>query len=143
VVRRREYQATMRLLQFFADQLGARANQIALGQQTPEPAQITRARKYIEEQHQEKLSLAAVARHAGMCRFSFCRVFKRVTGLNFTHYRSRIRVEKAKNLLLNLNYRVSEIAFEAGFQSLTEFHRAFKRIAGESATSYRRHLPTI
>ena len=142
VVRRREYQATMLLLQFFADQLGARANQIVLGQQTPEPAQITRARRYIEEQHKENISLAAVARRAGMSRFSFCKVFKRVTGLNFTHYRCRIRVEKAKNLLLNLNYRVSEIAFESGFQSVTEFNRAFKRIAGESPTSYRRHLPT-
>ena len=37
VVQRGEYQATMRLLQFFADQLGALANQIVLRQQTPEP----------------------------------------------------------------------------------------------------------
>jgi AraC-like DNA-binding protein len=50
---------------------------------------------------------------------------------------SRTRIEKAKNLLLNPNLRVSEIAFEVGFQSLTHFNRVFKRIVGESPTEYR------
>jgi AraC-like DNA-binding protein len=49
-------------------------------------------------------------------------------------------VEKAKNLLLNPNYRVSEIAYEIGFQSLTHFNRVFKKIAGQSPTEYRQHL---
>ena len=142
VVRRGEYHATVRLLQFFADQLGALANQVALQQQTAEPVQITRARQFIEENYQEDLSLAAVARQAGMSTFYFCKTFKKVTGLNFTHYVSSLRVEKAKNLLLNRNYRVSEIAFEIGFQSLTHFNRVFKRIAGASPTEYRQHLPT-
>jgi AraC-like DNA-binding protein len=141
VVQRREYQATMRLLQYFADQLGVLANQIVLRQQTAEPAQITRARKFIEEQHHEKLSLAAVACHAGMSMFSFCKMFKKVTGLNFTIYLSRFRVEKAKNLLLNHNYRVSEIGHEVGFQSMTHFSRVFRKFAGESPTEYRQRLP--
>jgi len=140
VIGRSEYQATVRLLQFFADQLGALANQIVLQQQTAEPMQITRARKFIEEQHQEKLSLAAVARQAGMSTFYFCKIFKKVTGQNFTDYLSRLRVEKAKNLLLNVNYRVSEIAHEVGFQSLPHFNRVFKSLAGESPTHYRQHL---
>ena len=142
VVPRGKYEAIIRLVQFFADQLGALANQIVLRQQAAEPAQITRARKFIEEQYREKLSLAAVARQAGMSAFYFCKTFKKVTGLNFTDYLSRIRVEKAKNLLLNLNYRVSEAAFEVGFQSLTHFNRVFKHIAGESPTLYRQHLAT-
>ncbi len=141
VVQRREYQATMRLLQFFADQLGVLANQIVLRQQSAEPAQITRARKFFEEQYREKLTLDAVASQAGISRFYFSKTFKKVTGLNFTNYVSRVRVEKAKNLLLNRNYRVSEIGFEVGFQSLTHFNRAFKHIAGESPTLYRQRLP--
>jgi len=141
VIQRGEYQAIMRLLQFFADQLGVLANQVVLRQQSAEPAQITRARKFIEEQYQEKLTLAAVASQAGMSGFHFCKIFKKATGLNFTNYLSRLRVEKAKNLLLNCNYRVSEIAYEIGFQSLTHFNRTFKHIAGESPTLYRRRLP--
>jgi AraC-like DNA-binding protein len=67
-------------------------------------------------------------------------MFKKATGLNFTDYVSRVRVEKAKNLLLNRNLRISEIAYEIGFQSLTHFNRVFKRIMGESPTEYRGQL---
>jgi len=49
-------------------------------------------------------------------------------------------VEKAKLLLLNHNYRISEVGFEVGFQSLTHFNRKFKKIAGCSPKEYRRHL---
>lgn len=142
VVQQGEYQATVRLLQFFADQVGALANQIMLQQKDTEPAQIARARRFIEANYQEDLSLDAVARESGMSRYYFCKKFKQVTGVNFTHYVSRLRVEKAKNLLLNHNYRVSEIAFDIGFQSLTHFNRVFKNIAGESPSSFREHLAT-
>lgn len=142
VVDRGKYQATVRLLQFFADQLGALANQIVLQRQTAEPEQITRARQFIEAHHQEDLTLTAAARSAGMSTFYFCKTFRKVTGLTFTQHLSRLRVQKAKNLLLNLNYRVSEIAYEVGFQSLTHFNRVFKCIAGESPTDYRQHLAT-
>lgn len=143
VVRRNEYQARVRLLQFFADQLGTLANQILLHQKDVEPPQITRARHVIEARYQEDLSLAAVAREVGMSAFYFCKKFKQATSMNFTHYVSRVRVEKAKSLLLNLNYRVSEVAFEVGFQSLTHFNRIFKSIAGQSPTEFRRHLPGL
>lgn len=131
----------MRLLQFLADQLGALANQIVLRQQTVEPAQTTRARKFIEDQHQEKLSLGAVARQAGMSTFHFCKTFKKVTGLRFTEYVSRVRIEEAKKLLLNLNYRTSEIGYHVGFHSLSHFNRAFRSIVGETPKEYRAHLP--
>jgi AraC-like DNA-binding protein/ligand-binding sensor protein len=142
VVQPGEYQATIRLLQFFADQLGVLANQILLQEKDAEPAQITRARQYIEANSQEDLSLAAVAKQAGMSDYYFCKMFRKVTGVNFNRFVSRVRVEKAKNLLLNLNYRISEIAFEVGFQSLTHFNRIFKDIAGQSPTEYRRQLST-
>jgi AraC-like DNA-binding protein len=142
VVQPDEYQATIRLLQFFADQLGALANQILLKQNDAEPAQIKRARQFIEANFQEDLSLAIVARQANMSSFYFCKKFKQVTGVNFNRFVSGVRVEKAKNLLLNPNYRVSEIAFDVGFQSLTHFNRVFKNVAGQSPTEYRRHLST-
>jgi AraC-like DNA-binding protein len=49
-------------------------------------------------------------------------------------------VEKARNLLLNPNLRISEIAYEVGFQSLTHFNRVFKKITGQSPTDYRGQL---
>ena len=140
VVPQAEYQAQVRLLQFFAEQLGMLANQIMLQQNHAEPEQITRARRFIESNYQEDISLSSVARQAGMSSFYFCKTFKKVTGMNYTKYVTRIRVEKAKELLLNQNYRISEIAFEVGFQSLTHFNRAFRVIACQSPTEFREHL---
>jgi AraC-like DNA-binding protein len=140
-VRRKEYEGAVRLLGFFATQLGALANQVVLQHQTAEPLQIQRARNFLETQFRENFSLAVVAQHAGMSRFYFCKMFTKATGVHYTQYLSRIRVEEAKKLLLNLNYRITEVAFEVGFQSLTNFNRVFRGIAGEMPTEYRQHLP--
>jgi len=60
--------------------------------------------------------------------------------VSFTEYVSRLRTAKAKKPLLNPNLRVSEIAYEVGFQSLTHLNRVFKRILHESPTEYRQRL---
>src|ERR1700737_2990359 len=63
--------------------------------------------------------------------------FRKATGLTFTDYLGRVRVEKAKTLLLNPHLRVSEIAYTVGFQSLTHFNRVFHNLTGESPTLFR------
>ena len=57
--------------------------------------------------------------------------------MTFTEYLARIRVEMVKKLLLNPHTRISEAAFEVGFQSLSQFNRVFRRFAGESPSDYR------
>jgi AraC-like DNA-binding protein len=141
VVPPKKMESITRLLAIFADHLSMKSNQIAVQTANAEPPVITRARKFIEEHHGEELSLGQVAAAVHTSLFYFCKLFKKVTGVNFTEYVSRVRTEKAKNLLLNPNLRVSEIAYEVGFQSLTHFNRVFKRIVGESPTEYRGHLP--
>jgi AraC-like DNA-binding protein len=111
-----------------------------LQQKDSEPEEITRARQYIAANSDEEISLAEVAKEARMSTFYFCKMFKKITGVNFAHYVSGVRVEKAKNLLLNANYRISEIGYEVGFQSLTHFNRVFRSIAGQSPTEYRKQL---
>src|SRR6202051_2055623 len=66
-----------------------------------------------------------------------CSQFATATGLTFTDYLSRVRVEKAKTLLLNPHLRISEIAYDVGFQSLTHFNRVFREITGEAPTAFR------
>ena len=143
VLTAREQDSVARLLQIFADHLGLIGNQIVVQQENAEPPVITRAKAFIREHLSEALSLGMVARAVNTSTFYFCKLFKRVTGVNFTDYVSRLRIERAKELLLNPNLRISEIAFEVGFQSLTHFNRVFKRVAGESPTEYRGHLPTV
>ena len=75
-----------------------------------------------------------------MSRFYFCKSFRKHTGIHFTDYVSRLRIERSKELLINPNLRVSEIAYEVGFQSLTHFNRVFRRIVGKSPSDYRGKL---
>jgi AraC-like DNA-binding protein len=82
-----------------------------------------------------------VAKAAHMSTFYFCKQFKKATGVTFTNYLNRVRVEKAKEMLLNPHARVSEVAFDVGFQSLTHFNRVFRNLTGESPTAYRETLP--
>jgi AraC-like DNA-binding protein len=128
------------LLSTFADHLSMKSNQIAVQTENAEIPVITNAKKFIEEHHSEQLSLGQVAQAVHTSVFYFCKLFKKATGINFTEHVSRVRTEKAKNLLLNPNLRISEIAYEVGFQSLTHFNRIFKKIAGESPTEYRERL---
>jgi AraC-like DNA-binding protein len=136
----RQHESVVRLLTIFAQHLSMISNQVLLQQKNAEPPVITRAKEYILEHMSEDLSLARVAKAVNTSTFYFCKMFKKATGINFTDYLSRVRIEKAKNLLLNPNLRVSEIAFEVGFQSLTHFNRVFKKILGQSPTQYRAQL---
>jgi AraC-like DNA-binding protein len=102
-----------------------------------EPVAIWKARKYIEEHSCEKLSLSKVARIVNMNANHLSENFKQVTGLNFVEYVACARFNTACDLLRNGNLRISEIAFAAGFQSLSQFNRVFKRFSGKSPTQYR------
>ncbi|RME92469.1 MAG: helix-turn-helix domain-containing protein [Verrucomicrobia bacterium] len=141
VVSPAQHKSMTSMLEIFSQHLALVSNQIMVRQQAPEPPMIAKAKAYIEEHQSEPISLKDVARAVNTSTFYFCKVFKKTTGINFTEYVSRIRIEKAKNLALNPNLRISEIAFEVGFQSLTHFNRVFKRITGMSPTEYRAQLP--
>jgi AraC-like DNA-binding protein/ligand-binding sensor protein len=134
------YNAIVRLLSFFAEQLSALANQLVIESQNVELPLVIKAREYIEKHKTEELSLADVAKAAGSSVFHFCKVFHKATGLKFTDYVARVRLEDARNRLLNPNLRVSEIAYDVGFQSLTQFNRTFKRVFGQSPTKFRVRL---
>lgn len=140
VVPARQHEAMVKLLTIFAQHLSMLSNQVVVQQENAEPPVITRAKEYIQEHQTENLRLGHVAKACNTSTFYFCKMFKKVTGINFTDYLSRVRIEKSKNLLLNPNLRVSEIAFEVGFQSLTHFNRVFKKILGQSPTEYRLQL---
>ena len=138
---KKKYESMVRLLEIFAQHLSLVANQLLIQQGNNENPAITRARQFVTEHQAEELSLQRVAQAVNMSSYYFCKVFKRATGLTFTHYLSRVRVERAKSLLLNPNARVSEIAFDCGFTSITNFNRTFKELVGQSPSEYREALP--
>jgi AraC-like DNA-binding protein len=140
VLSARQHGSIVKLLTIFAQHLSLISNQIVMQEQTSEPPFIVRAKQFISDNQSEELSLSQVAKAVNMSSFYFCKKFKKITGINFTEYISRARIEKSRSLLLNPNLRVGEIAYEVGFQSLTHFNRMFKRVLGSSPTDYRLHF---
>ena len=143
VVKREQYESALRLLAIFAGHLAAMSNELLIREAADESPLMTRVRLYIVLHHAEQLGLRDVALAVKMSPYYFCKVFKHGTGLTFTDYLARRRIESAKRLLLNIHTRISEAAYAAGFQSLSQFNRVFRRIAGETPSRYRerRHGP--
>ena len=134
---RSRYGSMVRLLELFANQLAFFANEILIQQAEREPYRVRMARAYISSRQTEDFSLSDVARAIHVSRFYLCKIFKKATGLTFIEFRNRLRIESAMKLLANPNQSVSEIAYSVGFQSLTQFNRLFRRIVGQSPTTFR------
>jgi len=136
----RQYRSVLRLLVTFAEHLAIVSNQTLLMAAKVESPVITSARRFIAAHQTEKMCLGDVARAVNMSVFHFCKFFHRSTGLGFLEFVARARVESAKPMLLSAHTRISEAAFAAGFQSLSQFNRVFHRIVGETPTCYRGRL---
>ena len=135
-----QYAAAIRLLEIFGKHLSLIANQMMLHEAEIESPMIRRAKAYIAGHHADPINLDEIAKVMHVSTFYFCKMFKKATGITFTDYLGRVRVEKAKNLLLNPHLRISEIAYAVGFQSLTHFNRVFRDLVGESPTHFREKL---
>jgi len=103
----------------------------------PERVEIWKAKKIIQENLEEKISLVEVAAAVRICPSYLSEQFKQVTGHNFVEYVAQARLAKACELLRTTGARISDIAFASGFQSLSQFNRVFKKMRGKSPRSYR------
>jgi AraC-like DNA-binding protein/ligand-binding sensor protein len=131
------YRAIARLLGTCATHLDTIAGEIAVQQCHQDPPLIKRAKEYVASHLSDRIKLGKIARVLNVSPFHFCRTFKQATGQTFVEYLSRVRVHRAKMLLRSNGLRISEIAYEIGFQTLTHFNRTFRKLAGCSPTEYR------
>lgn len=132
-----EFRAMVRLLRIFAHHLARYAHECLLQRAGGEPPGVTRAKEFAQQHAAEQIAMPDAARYVHLSASYFCKMFRKSTGITFTEYVARVRVEKAKTLLLDINKRVCEIAFDSGFESIPHFNRVFKRYAGVAPTEYR------
>jgi AraC family L-rhamnose operon regulatory protein RhaS len=96
--------------------------------------------KYVEElahQFYEQTKIDNVARRLGLSRRRFTELFREITGTTWLEYVHRLRVNHAKQLLCTTDRSVTSIAFEAGFEDLSSFYRAFHREAQTTPQRWR------
>ena len=98
---------------------------------------VQSALDFIKLNLHRKITMRDAARSAGASIQHFCRVFGQETGQPFMKFVGALRAEKAAELLSQPGKSIKEIAFEAGFGSIAQFNRIFKRHHGVAPKDYR------
>jgi two-component system, response regulator YesN len=98
---------------------------------------VLKAQKYVQTHIGEKITLTEVAAHLHLNSSYFSRMYKKETGEGFVEYVTRLKMEKAIELLNHSIKSVEQIAYELGFESKSYFLKTFKRFYGLSPKSYK------
>jgi AraC-like DNA-binding protein len=102
------------------------------------PTDLCRARDYLAACFNERISLSDAAAQAGLSPFYFQRLFADAFNETPHEFVTRLRIEHAKKLLLAGNHSVTDICFDAGYESLGSFSTRFQTLTGLSPAAFRR-----
>jgi len=97
-----------------------------------------KAMDFINEHYQEDIQLKSVAEYLNVNGSYLSREFKKNTGFNVMEFISFKRIWRARELLLNTDTQVTEIAYQVGYNNVTHFHWTFKKLIGVSPNRFRK-----
>jgi AraC-like DNA-binding protein/ligand-binding sensor protein len=126
----------IKLFSFFTEyfsEVGWRLKQINQKEFLP----VQCARQYIHDNFRKPLKLMEMAKAVFLSPGYLSSLFHHYTGLTITGYIQLTRVNAAKDLLVKTAERITDIAFDTGFNNLTHFNRTFRKITGYSPREYR------
>jgi AraC family transcriptional regulator len=103
---------------------------------------LRRVMALIADEYESDLSLADLAREAGMSTFHFAREFKRTTGSTPHQYLIKFRIDRAKALLSESEMPLVEVSTRSGFSHQSHFTRLFRKLTGTTPQSYRLRFQT-
>lgn len=138
VVARESLDAYRRIAQLAAQQIALKVTDQLVDPELKMPDPVKKACGFIRTRAlNEDLHLTEVARHCGVSEGHLSRMFHHATGLTFREYVTQVRMEHATTLLAQTGKTITEIAYESGFQSLSQFHRVFRKVNGKTASEVR------
>ena len=100
-------------------------------------AHIRHALRYMAANYAEPLTLESVAHEVGLSPNYLSKLFQESVGVGFREQLNRIRIEESKQLLLNTDYSLADIALAMGFVDQSYFCKVFKRIVGLTPGKFR------
>lgn len=103
-----------------------------------ETERMQRVYEYVMKHFKEEIRLNEVATLANMTEAAFCRYFKSRTNKTFSDFVSEIRIGYACKLLVQEKYSVTQICYESGFNTVSNFNRQFKNLTGKSPLQYQK-----
>lgn len=104
---------------------------------TPKNEEVFKAQRFVLEHMNQKITLSDVANHLHLNASYFSRMFKKETGESFIEFVTRIKMEKAKDMLNHTIKPVEQIALDVGFDNKSYFFRTFKKQFGVTPSEYK------
>ena len=96
------------------------------------------AKRYISDNYYKPLTLEMVSKEIGFNATYFSSMFKKETDMNFSEYLKKIRIDNAKNMLLNTEQTVEDISYAVGYSDIKYFSRLFKKLTKVTPTEFRK-----
>lgn len=103
----------------------------------PESNAISFILQYMDQHYNENITLKSAADRIYMNASYFSTLFRKKTGITFVHYLQKLRIERAKELLLDPQYKIYEVAVKVGFVDEKYFFKVFKNCEGVTPNEYR------
>lgn len=100
--------------------------------------EVRKARNIVLEKYNEPITLSSIAEEVGLCSNYLSRLFTEEVGESFNDMITRLRLEKACDLLKNTNLKIYEVAEEVGISSYRYFSVLFKNNIGVTPSQYRK-----
>ena len=88
----------------------------------------------------ESLSVKDISEHVFLSASYVCTFFKSETGQTLTQYLTEYRMEKAKHLLTDSRYKITDISSRVGYSDGNYFGKSFKKYTGFSPSEYREKM---
>jgi AraC family L-rhamnose operon transcriptional activator RhaR/AraC family L-rhamnose operon regulatory protein RhaS len=104
--------------------------------------QMGRLLSFMEENYHEPLTVRRLTQVAGMSESSLMRSFRRLMNRSPMDYLIRLRISKACDMLQRGGTRITDVAYECGFNDSNYFSRQFRRVMGRSPREFRRGVPS-
>jgi len=101
------------------------------------PDKIAEIKQYVADHYMKKLTVPETARKFFFSAGHFSRFFKQELGVSFMTFVNMYRISQAEKMLRNTRCQITEIAFNCGFGSISQFNRVFKNVKGISAQTFR------
>ncbi len=99
---------------------------------------VNNIHSYIEQNLGKDVTLQSIGDSVYLNAIYLSQIYKEITGENLSEYILRVRMEKAKNLLVKSSYKIYEITEQVGYQSPQHFIRTFKKYYGVTPETYRK-----
>lgn len=100
---------------------------------------VHKAAEYIQQNSERKLTIDEIAEYVYLSPCYLSRIFKQNLGCTLMEYLTKVRVEKAKVMLRNPKYNITQVAEESGFEDPGYFTRVFKKVEGITPSRYKQN----